>query len=99
MMASRRNTAHDLFAEFHRHRSGLDDVPAATLGRIVDDDDEDHEGEEEVPPSSGGGNVEGGERASFEMFRNVMKTGVLYATSRAQNRGFKSLDDPEWANS
>lgn len=36
---------------------------------------------------------------SFDMFRNVMKTGVLYATSRAQKHGFKRLDDPEWANS
>ena len=38
-------------------------------------------------------------KQSFDMFRNVMKTGVLYATSRAQIHGFKRLDDPEWANS
>lgn len=33
----------------------------------------------------------------FPMFHRVAKTGVIYATSRAQCRGF-SADDPEWAN-
>jgi len=42
---------------------------------------------------------EASSKQSFDMFRNVMKTGVLYATSRAQKHGFKRLDDPEWANS
>ena len=42
---------------------------------------------------------EASKQQSFDMFRNVMKTGVLYATSRAQKHGFKRLDDPEWANS
>eukprot|EP00804_Cyclotella_cryptica_P022017 CCRYP_000936-RA/>CCRYP_000936-RA protein AED:0.04 eAED:0.04 QI:100/1/1/1/0.85/0.75/8/3698/492 len=33
----------------------------------------------------------------FEMFQHVMKTGVIYATSRARVRGFDP-EDPEWAN-
>jgi hypothetical protein len=33
----------------------------------------------------------------FEMFQHVMKTGVIYATSRARGRGFDP-EDPDWAN-
>lgn len=33
----------------------------------------------------------------FSMFHRVAKTGVIYATSRAQARGF-TAEDPEWAN-
>lgn len=34
---------------------------------------------------------------SFPMFHRVMKTGVIYATSRASKHGF-SPDNLEWAN-
>ena len=106
MIASRRNTAHDLFAEFHRHRAVVDAME--TMGHIadVDDHDEAHDDDDGMPspssPSGGAPIVDGGgnvEEPSFDMFRNVMKTGVLYATSRALRHGFKRLDDPEWANS
>lgn len=33
----------------------------------------------------------------FEMFHHVMKTGVIYASSRASRLGFRN-EDPEWAN-
>ena len=33
----------------------------------------------------------------FEMFHTVMKTGVIYATSRANHFGF-SMEDEDWAN-
>lgn len=33
----------------------------------------------------------------FEMFQHVMKTGVIYATSRARARGFDP-EDPEWVS-
>ena len=33
----------------------------------------------------------------FEMFQHVMKTGVIYATSRAKVRGFDP-EDPEWVS-
>ena len=76
-VATRRNTAHNLFAQFHS-------LPSTIL-------DEDDSNKDQKPTPT----IE----ASFNMFRNVMKTGVLYATSRAQLHGFKRLDDPEWANS
>ncbi|EJK69020.1 hypothetical protein THAOC_09766, partial [Thalassiosira oceanica] len=37
------------------------------------------------------------EEREFDMFHHVMKTGVIYATSRALKNGF-SMDDDEWAN-
>ena len=33
----------------------------------------------------------------FEMFQHVMKTGVIYATSRARDRGFDP-EDPDWVS-
>jgi hypothetical protein len=83
-VATRRNTAHDLFAQFHRHRA----TSVRAVGTIMDEDDSN---EDQKPTPT----IE----ASFDMFRNVMKTGVLYATSRALLHGFTRLDDPEWANS
>ncbi len=83
-VATRRNTAHDLFAQFHRHRA----TSIRAVGTIMDEDDS-NEDQKPMPTIE----------ASFDMFRNVMKTGVLYATSRALLHGFTRLDDPEWANS
>lgn len=40
---------------------------------------------------------ETGEKKRFPMFQSVQKTGVIFATSRAQAHGF-SGDDPNWAN-
>ena len=35
--------------------------------------------------------------SQFPVFRNVEKTGVIYATSRAREHGFTATD-PTWAN-
>jgi len=82
----RRNTAHDLFAQFHCHRA----ISVRAMSAIKDEDENLDEGENQPSPES---------EPSFDMFRNVARTGVLYATSRAQRHGFKRLNDPEWANS
>jgi hypothetical protein len=34
---------------------------------------------------------------TFPMFHRVMKTGVIYATSRAQSKGFSNETEGEWA--
>jgi len=36
--------------------------------------------------------------ASFPMFHRVMKTGVIYATTRAKSNGFSTETEEEWAN-
>jgi len=46
-------------------------------------------------PAHKGGDVE---HPDFPMFRRVDKTGVLFATSMGSMYGFKSFDDPTWAN-
>jgi len=46
-------------------------------------------------PAHVGGDVE---HPDFPMFRRVDKTGVLFATSIGSMYGFKSFDDPAWAN-
>jgi len=66
----RRNTAHSVFLQFHKHQL-----------------EKEEDGAEEKAKSE----------QSFEMFHQVMKTGVIYATTRANHHGFTMLDD-EWAN-
>ena len=34
---------------------------------------------------------------TFPMYHRVMKTGVIYATSRAVSRGFSAMNEGEWA--
>jgi len=63
-----RNTAHEVFLQYHRTSPKHDDG-------------------ETVPVSP----------QPFEMFQRVMKTGVIYATSRAEKFGFK-MEDPNWSN-
>lgn len=77
MPAERRNTAHDVFLQFHRHRS-------QSLKKLTEDD-----GDEGKPTAS--------TSERFDMFHQVMKTGVIYATSRAIKFGF-SNENPDWAN-
>ena len=80
----RRSSAHQVFLEFHKHRP--------TSMRKIDE-------EEEATGGDGGGNykLQTPTEQPFEMFHHVMKTGVIYATSRAQKCGFHA-EDPEWAN-
>ncbi|KAL7550146.1 hypothetical protein ACHAWF_013387 [Thalassiosira exigua] len=87
MKAQRRNTAHNVFLQFHKHTAKS--LKKLNLEELVEDDDDEHEEEEEakLPPPTD----------PFEMFHHVMKTGVIYATSRAQLRGFH-MEDPDWAN-
>ena len=66
----RRNTAHSVFLQFHKHQL-----------------EKEEDGAEEKAKSE----------QSFEMFHQVMKTGVIYATTRANHHGFTMLDE-EWAN-
>mmetsp|Transcript_20460 Transcript_20460/g.44412 ORF Transcript_20460/g.44412 Transcript_20460/m.44412 type:complete len:490 (-) Transcript_20460:109-1578(-) len=79
MPAQRRNTAHEVFLQFHRHR-------AQSLKDLKEDDGADEKKKTIPSPTQ-----------PFEMFHTVMKTGVIYASSRAQKHGF-TMEDPEWAN-
>lgn len=80
MRGKRRDTAHEVFLQFHRHRA----QSTKKLEAVGDDEFED---EDVAPPPT----------EPFEMFHTVMKTGVLYATSRANKFGF-TMEDPDWAN-
>ena len=51
-----------------------------------EDEEEHHEPKVEAEPN-----------APFEMFHHVMKTGVIYASSRAAKYGFNMLSE-DWAN-
>lgn len=79
MPSSSRNTAHDVFLQFHRHR-------AQSVAQLTEANED---GDGAKPSAS---LVE-----QFDMFHQVMKTGVIYATSRANKHGF-SMEDPDWAN-
>ena len=81
MPAQRRNTAHEIFLQFHKHR------PQSL--RVLKEE-EDGSDETKIP-------ITLRPTEPFEMFHTVMKTGVIYATSRAVKRGF-SMEDEEWAN-
>ena len=79
MPAQRRNTAHEIFLQFHKHRP-------QSLRVLKEEEDGSDETKIPLRPTE-----------PFEMFHTVMKTGVIYATSRAVKRGF-SMEDEEWAN-
>lgn len=76
--------AHDIYLKYHRHHEGEDLV----FG--VDDDDagvfNDDLGGHDKPAGP-----------NFKMFHRVMKTGVIYATSRARSKGFCTESVNEWA--
>jgi len=85
MPANRRNTAHEIFLQFHRHTAKS--MKALAIEEESDEDDEEHhEPKVEAEPN-----------APFEMFHHVMKTGVIYASSRAAKYGFNMLSE-DWAN-
>ena len=64
MPAERRNTAHEVFLQFHRHRPESLRTFREQDGASKDDDD----AEKNIPlPSS----------EAFDMFHRVMKTGVI----------------------
>lgn len=75
----RRNTAHEVFLQFHRHR-------AQSLKELKEEDGVEDESKMSASLSE-----------RFDMFHQVMKTGVIYATSRANKFGF-NMEDPNWAN-
>jgi len=94
--------AHDVFTKYHRHHpSGL------TLDEHGDDDEEDSaplapESKTVAGLSLTESVIEGVQRGrkpspSFPMFHNVMKTGVIYATTRAKSNGFSPETEDEWA--
>ena len=85
----RRSSAHQVFLEFHKHRP--------TSMRKIDEEDEAIDGENRPTSSSGDYKFQTPTEQPFEMFHHVCKTGVIYATSRAQKYGFHA-EDPEWAN-
>jgi len=76
-MPKHRDTAHEVFLQYHRHR-------AESITHLEEEDGADPT---KIPKP-----VE-----PFEMFHQVMKTGVIYVSSRAQRFGF-TMEDPEWAN-
>lgn len=65
--------------------SQLDTFCSQSLRKIKEEDEsEGHPPTNDVP-------------LDFEMFQHVMKTGVIYATSRAKVRGCDP-EDPEWVS-
>lgn len=85
MPANRRNTAHEIFLQFHRHT-------AKSMKELAIEEESDEDEEEHHEPK-----VEAEPNAPFEMFHHVMKTGVIYASSRAAKYGFNMLSE-DWAN-
>jgi hypothetical protein len=83
--ADRRNTAHNIFLQFHRHR-------AKSMKALAIEEDQDDSEDELFEPEA-----ESEPNAPFEMFHHVMKTGVIYASSRAAKHGFTMLSE-DWAN-
>jgi len=83
-MSERSQSAHDVFLQFHRHRaSSIRDLNL----KVANEEDDYEDAGTPAPPVSD----------RFDMFHHVMKTGVIYATSRAQCFGFQ-MEDPQWAN-
>ena len=80
--AQRRSSAHQVFLEFHKHRA----TSLRNMGNMgnmgtIDESEEDNVPNEEVAEP-------------FKMFHHVNKTGVIYATARAQRYGFHN-ENPE----
>jgi hypothetical protein len=82
--ADRRNTAHQIFLQFHRHRAK--NMKDLAIEEAMEDENLEYEPEAEAEPNS-----------PFEMFHHVMKTGVIYASSRAAKYGFTMMSE-DWAN-
>lgn len=59
---------------------------------LIEEEDLSEEEEQEYEPKA-----EAEPNAPFEMFHHVMKTGVIYASSRAAKYGFTMLSE-DWAN-
>lgn len=81
--ADRRGTAHQIFLQFHRH--------TAKSMKHEEGSDEDIDVESKAPGHDAESN------SPFEMFHHVMKTGVIYASSRAAKHGFTMMSE-DWAN-
>jgi hypothetical protein len=77
--------AHEIYAKYHRHHEGEDLI----FG--VDDD------EAGIASEDLGGRDHKPAGRNFKMFHKVMKTGVIYATSRARSKGFCPENLKEWA--
>lgn len=87
-MTKRRSSvaeAHEIYLKYHRHEGG------------GDKDDDKAEDDNTVPTKDLGGR-DHKPVLRYPMFHRVMKTGVIYATSRAQKRGFSNESESEWAN-
>ena len=86
--AQRRSSAHQVFLQFHKHTAkSLKDL------EDIEEEEDDEIGNQDVFK----GHSPSPTQQPFEMFHHVMKTGVIYATSRASRLGFHN-EDPEWAN-
>jgi hypothetical protein len=77
--------AHDIYEKYHLHHDG-DDL----IFGLADD-------EAGVASKDLGHRVHKAAGPNFKMFHKVMKTGVIYATSRAQSKGFSPENANEWA--
>lgn len=86
MVSSRRSSvveAHNVFQMYHKHSSFLG---------IEDDEEESVGGDVQKEDTS----LE--HKPTFPQFHKVMKTGVIYATTRAASHGFSNETEEEWAN-
>jgi hypothetical protein len=77
--------AHDIYEKYHHHHDGED---------LIFSFDDDEAG---VASEESGHRVHKAHGHNFKMFHKVMKTGVIYATSRAQSKGFSPENMNEWA--
>lgn len=77
--------AHDIYTKYHRHREG------DHLSFGIEDN------EAAVASEDLGGRDHKPAGPNFKMFHKVMKTGVIYATSRARSKGFCPENFDEWA--
>jgi hypothetical protein len=85
-MATRRESvveAHQVYTRYHRHESH-------TYSKNEKSSPVDSASRRDVGTTAS-------PTAEFPMFHTVMKTGVIYATSRAVSHGFTG-DDSSWAN-
>lgn len=87
--------AHDIYKKYHRHFEDGDDLeaPGDEVGLAVDN----AKHEPPTGPRDAAGLKPGRQpKPYFEMFHRVMRTGVIYATSRAQSHGFSLTTEDEW---
>jgi len=87
--------AHSVFDVYHKHQEIPDTFEELSTEMEAEDskDDADAKSESHEIPKRGRK-----PSPSFPQFHKVMKTGVIYATTRAKSNGFSPETEHEWAN-